>query len=242
MLFRSQQDDPLPCPFFRRGSSCWSCRASPPGGGDEVEGYIRNLPEEPPAARAARHAWVAERRAGSVIIAHRGASTLAPENTIESYVAAMDYGADGCEVDPRRTRDGVWVLFHDDMLDRLTDGFGRVEEIPYAELLQLRASRVQGTSLAGSRPPTLAALLHLARQRAMLFHLDVKEPGHEEEIALLKSPNPAVRGAALLECLDQPGRDRESALREAAPWASGLPRRVTVAPGEGARAPHAHRR
>src|SRR5262245_61214966 len=103
-----------------------------------VSGYIPDIPPEPKSARQFRHAKVAERRTGTIIIAHRGACTLAPENTLEAYAAAMDYGADGCEVDVRRTTDGVLVMFHDDMLDRLTDGFGRVEELSYAELLALR--------------------------------------------------------------------------------------------------------
>ena len=101
-------------------------------------GYIHDIPPETPTARQLRHAKVAERRTGTMLIAHRGACTLAPENTLEACAAAMDYGADGCEIDIRRTTDGVLVLFHDDMLDRLTDGFGKVEDLSYAELLMLR--------------------------------------------------------------------------------------------------------
>src|SRR5262245_10322159 len=103
-----------------------------------IAGYIRDLPPESDGDRQLRHAKVAERRRGdAVLIAHRGASTLARENTLDAYAAAMDYGADGCEIDLRRTTDGVLVLFHDDMLDRLTDGFGRVEDLSYSELLGL---------------------------------------------------------------------------------------------------------
>jgi glycerophosphoryl diester phosphodiesterase len=82
-----------------------------------VSGGIRHIPLETAAARELRHAKVAERRAGTILIAHRGASILATENTLEAYAAAMDYGADGCEVDVRRTADGILVLFHDDTLD-----------------------------------------------------------------------------------------------------------------------------
>src|SRR3954469_9418925 len=86
--------------------------------------FPRQLTSESAQARAIRHQRLAERRAGPMIIVHRGASAFAPENTIEAYAAAMDYGADGCEVDLRLTRDGVIVMFHDDMLDRLTESFG----------------------------------------------------------------------------------------------------------------------
>src|ERR1051325_12072574 len=111
-----------------------------------LPGYLRDLPPESASARVARHAKVAERRAGTVLIAHRGACTLATENTLEAYAAAMDYGADGCEVDIRRAADGVLVMFHDDMLDHLTDGFGKAEDLAYPELLALHPQLVLGTA------------------------------------------------------------------------------------------------
>jgi glycerophosphoryl diester phosphodiesterase len=137
---------------------------------------------ESDAERTARQARVAERRVGPAVIVHRGAWAFAPENSLAAYAAAMDYGADGCEVDIRRTRDGVLVLFHDDMLDRLTCGSVAVNELTHRELLALRSKRQFGRALY-SGAPTFAELLTLARQRAMLLHLDVKEPGLEDDIA-----------------------------------------------------------
>jgi hypothetical protein len=137
---------------------------------------------ESDAERSARHLRIAARRAGTIVIVHRGASAFAPENSLAAYAAAMDYGSDGCEVDLRRTRDGVLVLFHDDMLDHLTGGFGAVSQLTYEELAALRPQRQCGRALYGGAP-TFAALLELARQRAMLLHLDVKEPGLEDDIA-----------------------------------------------------------
>ncbi len=150
-----------------------------------VKGYITELPHESAGDREARHARIAERRKGPVVIVHRGASSFAPENTLEAYAAAMDYGADGCEIDIRRTADGVLVLFHDDMLENLTTGFGAVNQLTYYELLCLERRSVYGTATRGTRIPTLASLLALARQRAMLLHLDIKEPGLDGEIARL---------------------------------------------------------
>src|ERR1051325_628830 len=89
-----------------------------------VRGYIDVIPPETPESRAERHRKGEERRKKPCSMVHRGMSAAAPENTLEAYAAAMDYGADGCEIDLRRTADGALVLFHDDMLDRLTDGFG----------------------------------------------------------------------------------------------------------------------
>lgn len=149
-----------------------------------VLGYAAEIPSESADARAERHRRVAERRAQpAVVIVHRGASAFAPENTVEAYAAAMDYGADGCEVDLRRTADGVLVLFHDDMLDHLTDGFGTVPQVTYYQLLSLRPRFQYGTATDSTRPPTFAALLALARERAMLLHLDVKETGLDTQIA-----------------------------------------------------------
>ncbi|MBM3458495.1 MAG: glycerophosphodiester phosphodiesterase, partial [Armatimonadetes bacterium] len=88
-------------------------------------GLTAPLPE-PASHREVRKRRVAARRQGPAILVHRGAAAFAPENSLEAYAAAMEYGADGCEVDVRRTVDGVLVLFHDDMLDRLTFGFGTV--------------------------------------------------------------------------------------------------------------------
>ena len=148
-------------------------------------GYLRDVPSEDVAARVERHRRIQERRAGPMVIVHRGATAIAPENTLEAYAAAMDYGADGCEMDLRRTRDGEIVLFHDDMLDELTDQFGTVNRLNYVELLLAKPTFLYGTAKADTRPPTFAAVLALAQQRAMLLHLDVKEKGLEDQIAFM---------------------------------------------------------
>jgi glycerophosphoryl diester phosphodiesterase len=164
-------------------AALWRLASGLPAQAGLARAYDREVQAEDPAAREARHRRVAERRAGTIIICHRGASAFAPENTLEAYAAAVDYGADGCEIDIRRTADGVLVLFHDDMLDRLTDGFGTVERITYYRLLSLEPRFIYGTANWETRPPTFASLLTLARQRAMLLHLDVKRPGLEADIA-----------------------------------------------------------
>ena len=72
-----------------------------------------------------------------VVYAHRGASEYYPENTLSSFYAGVDMGADGIETDVKKTKDGVLVLFHDDTLDRVTDGKGVVGDFTYDELMQL---------------------------------------------------------------------------------------------------------
>jgi hypothetical protein len=94
----------------------------------------------------------------------------------------MDYGADGVEIDIRRSVDGVLYLHHDDQLGRVVQGTGPVQGRRYFEFLCLPLARVGRAAGADTRVPTLAALLVLARQRAMLLHLDVKEPGIEGDV------------------------------------------------------------
>ena len=65
-----------------------------------------------------------------LVLAHRGASRRAPENTIEAFALARDLGSDGVELDVRRTSDGVLVLSHDPVVD----GFGLLVEHPFAAL------------------------------------------------------------------------------------------------------------
>ncbi len=151
---------------------------------ESLNGYITSIPPETSQHRLVRHKKVAARRSGPLVIVHRGAWALAPENTLEAYAAAMDFGADGCEIDVRRTADGVLVMFHDDGLDRMTDALGRVNQHTYAELLAIQFPPIY-RGKPDTRIPTLAAVLELARQRAMLLHLDVKEPGLEKDIATL---------------------------------------------------------
>jgi hypothetical protein len=140
---------------------------------------------ETATAREARRQQVEARRAGPVIIVHRGASSFAPENSLQAYAAAMDYGADGCEIDIRRSADGVLVMFHDDALDRLMDSFGPFHQHTYSELAGLPLRSVSGGVNTDARIPSFAAVLELARQRAMLLHLDIKQPHLEEDIASL---------------------------------------------------------
>ncbi|NLN18165.1 MAG: hypothetical protein GX162_02650, partial [Firmicutes bacterium] len=61
------------------------------------------------------------------VIAHRGASSYAPENTFASFDLALKMGAEALETDIRATRDGVLVLFHDARVERTTDGRGAVK-------------------------------------------------------------------------------------------------------------------
>lgn len=155
--------------------------------GECILGYINELPPESPLARWFRHEKIKERRGQKPpVLVHRGASDLAPENTLEAYSVCMDLGADGVEIDPRRSKDGVIYLHHDDSIDRMTHGSGNGRDKTYYELLQA-GMRKKGLATDNTRIPTFVSFLALARDRAMLIHFDIKEPGIQlEVIAMLE--------------------------------------------------------
>lgn len=75
----------------------------------------------------------------TLIVAHRGASARAPENTMEAFRLAVDAGADAIELDVHLTADGQLAVIHDDTLDRTTDRTGSVEALPMDEIREADA-------------------------------------------------------------------------------------------------------
>jgi hypothetical protein len=140
------------------------------------------IPPETPAEAKKRHERVAERRKGTHIICHRGSSEIAHENTLEAFRATFDLGGDGNEFDIRTTKDGVLVVFHDDMLDHLLEAYGDVSEYDWAELRQFRF-REPGRFGVHCRIPTLVEVFDLHRKYGGLMHLDIKRPGQDKAIA-----------------------------------------------------------
>lgn len=88
-------------------------------------------------------------------LAHRGASTVAPENTLPAFERALALGADGIELDVQQTRDGALVVIHDETLERTTNGKGYVRSYTLAELKQLDAGAWLAPEWAGTRIPTV---------------------------------------------------------------------------------------
>jgi glycerophosphoryl diester phosphodiesterase len=94
---------------------------------------------------------------------HRGASALAPENTLAAFRKAIELGADGMEMDLQLTRDGAVVVIHDDTLDRTTDGRGRVTDLSLAEIKRADAGVKFGSAYHGERVPTLTEVIDLVK-------------------------------------------------------------------------------
>lgn len=101
--------------------------------------------------------------AGVAVIAHRGASAYFPENTLPSFEAAVELGADMVELDVRLSRDGEVIVFHDATLERCTNGRGRTTDHSLKELKKLDAGSWFDSRFAGTRIPTLEEVLALCR-------------------------------------------------------------------------------
>ncbi len=110
---------------------------------------------------------------GPWIIAHRGASAVAPENTAAAIRAAGRAGADMVEVDVQPTREGRLVVFHDDRLERTSTGRGRVAAHTYAALARLDVGGWFAPRFRGERILTVSRALRLTRPRAVL-NLELK--------------------------------------------------------------------
>lgn len=110
----------------------------------------------------------------TLVIAHRGFSGAAPENTLPAFRKALGTGCDGLEADLRLTREGRVAILHDATVDRTTDGSGKVREMGMARLRRLDAGSWYDAPFRGTRIPTLEEVLALGR-RCELLILDTKD-------------------------------------------------------------------
>lgn len=116
-----------------------------------------------------------------VVVAHRGDSAAAPENTLIAFRRALDLGVPGLELDVHRTADGQIIAMHDATVDRTTDGSGAIASLTFAEIRRLDAGAWKGPEFAGERVPTLAEVCEVARGRAFLF-VEIKAEGIAAEV------------------------------------------------------------
>lgn len=130
-------------------------------------------------------------------IAHRGASALAPENTLAAFRLALEQGCDGIELDIHRTRDGHLVVIHDHALGRTAAGRGLIRDLPLAVVKQADAGAWKGPRFAGERVPTLDETLALLLPAGILVFIELKAgsfhyPGIEADLLALLQRHDAV--------------------------------------------------
>jgi len=111
-----------------------------------------------------------------ILISHRGAAGLGPENTLASVSKALNQGVRWIEVDVRRSKDGVLVLMHDRTVDRTTDGMGSVGELTWERLSELDAGSHFSNEYAEEPVPSLESLLTMTQDGEGKFLIEVKEP------------------------------------------------------------------
>lgn len=101
--------------------------------------------------------------AGVKVIAHRGGSSMAPENTLSAFKKAIEIKADYFELDVQVTSDDSLVIMHDGTVNRTTNGSGNLNAMTYAQIRALDAGSWFGTAFAGEKVPSLSEALQLAK-------------------------------------------------------------------------------
>ena len=108
------------------------------------------------------------------IFAHRGASSLAPENTIAAFSKAMEVGARWFEFDVDIIGDGSLIVIHDDTLDRTTSGSGSYYQLGFSDIRRLDAGRWFSDTYRFERIPEAADALAFAHAQQMGVNLEIK--------------------------------------------------------------------
>ncbi len=163
------------------------------------------------------------------IIAHRGASARAPENTLPAFELALEDGADALELDVRLTSDGVPVVIHDPTLDRTTDARGPVADLPLERLREVdagaRFSPDRGRSFPwrgqGVRIPTLEEVLNTFPTTPCIIELKV--PSAAAAVQRLLQERRAVDRCVLMSF-----DPRALEPFRAAPWITGATSREAL--------------
>lgn len=149
----------------------------------------------------------------TLVIAHRGASAYAPENTLRAFELAARQGADMCELDVQRTADGVLVVFHDDTTARWEAQGRPVTHCTLADLRQL--------DIGGERVATLAEVCSFARERGMRLNVELKMRGIGADVVRLVHHERVSDQVLISSFWDE-------ALAEIAAVAPGMPRALLM--------------
>ena len=160
------------------------------------------------------------------IIGHRGSPRAAPENTLASFRRAAADGATWVEFDAALTLDGRVVIFHDDALDRTSDGSGLLAEATFESVTALDAGSWFGPAFKGEMIPTLEEALECFAGLDLGFNMELKtDAGREVELAAAALPIavacwPSDRPIPLISSFS---RQAVAAAKDIAPqWPRGL--------------------
>jgi glycerophosphoryl diester phosphodiesterase len=150
------------------------------------------------------------------VIAHRGASAYAPENTLAAFELAIEMKAHWFELDCTLTKDGEVLVIHDDDLKRTTNREGVVAKLTLAEMREADAGTWFGKDFASERLPTLGEALDLAKGRIGVY-IEIKDSANDDALedkllALVEGDTPLLprHEAQIFELIEESGsRNRE---------------------------------
>ncbi len=120
------------------------------------------------------------------VIAHRGLSALAPENTLVAMQAAQQQGLKWVEFDVQLSADQQPVVFHDDDLDRTSNGSGPLADLTLMQLQQLDVGSWWDNKFVGEKIPTFAEMVIFLAEQGLLMNVELK-PTNDDESALVKA-------------------------------------------------------
>ena len=115
-----------------------------------------------------------KKQSSVAVIAHRGFSGAAPENTLAAFKKALDLGVDGIELDVHQTKDNVIVVIHDKTIDRTTNGRGKIAEFSLDEIKKHDAGSWFAPEFSREKIPTLEEVIQLVNGKAIIY-IEVKK-------------------------------------------------------------------
>ncbi len=123
------------------------------------------------------------------VVAHRGNSSVAPQNTLAAFEAAWRAGADAIELDVQLTAGGDVVVIHDETVDATTSGSGAVAELDRAAIRALDAGSWFSPAFAGQRVPTFAEVIDFLQRRPGIdLLLEIKGSWTAEQVRRVTGP------------------------------------------------------
>lgn len=127
------------------------------------------------------------------LIAHRGASAYAPENTLKAFQLAKENGASWVEFDVTLSKDQTPVVIHDDSLERTTNGHGEVCVNSFQELTQLDAGSWFDPKYQDQKIPSLDQVLQLCADLSLAVNIEIKPPGPLREATVKQTLNSVTK-------------------------------------------------
>jgi len=115
------------------------------------------------------------------VIGHRGACAYAPENTMSSFIKAAQLNVKWVEFDVMSSSDGVPIIFHDETLNRTTNGQGEVSHASYAYLQTLDAGKWFNYIFSDERIPTLMTVISFLQEAKIAANIEIKSTPEQEE-------------------------------------------------------------